>query len=175
MIRRSLLAAGLVLLAGCAAPEVSEYAAERPQLDLRTWFDGRIEGHGIFTDRAGKVVRRFVVRIDARWQGDEGVLDEHFTYSDGSTQRRVWRLRALGDGRYLGRADDVVGEASGTARGNALHWRYTLALPVDGRTWHVEMDDWMFLVDEAVLLNRTAMRKFGIHLGDVTLSFRKLP
>jgi hypothetical protein len=35
------------------------------------------------------------------------------------------------------------------------------------------MDDWMHLVDGEVLLNRTAMRKFGIHLGDVTLSFRR--
>ena len=48
--------------------------------------------------------------------------------------------------RYSGRADDVVGSAIGQARGNALNWRYTLALPVDGKVWEVQFDDWMYPV-----------------------------
>jgi hypothetical protein len=58
--------------------------------------------------------------------------------------------------RYVGRADDVVGEAQGEAAGNALRWRYVLALPVDGRVWNVDFDDWMFLIDDKVMLNRSA-------------------
>lgn len=174
--RRMLMLAGAgALLAGCASPDVADYAAERPQLDLRRYFDGRVDAWGMFTDRSGKVVKRFTVRLEGRWQGDEGVLDEDFTYSDGTKQRRVWRISKLPDGRYTGRADDVVGTAEGQARGNALRWRYTLALPVDGRVWHVDMDDWMILVDERVLLNRTVMTKFGIRLGEVTLSFTRAP
>jgi len=111
--------------------------------------------------------------MEARWDGDNGVLDEHFQYSDGSTQRRVWRLRALGQGRFSGAADDVVGEARGESAGNALRWNYTLALPVDGRVWHVALDDWMFLIDERTILNRSAMSKFGLHLGDVALVITK--
>ena len=172
--RAAMLAAG-ALLAGCAAPEVTEYAREQPVLDMRAYFNGRVDGWGLFTDRSGKVVKRFTVAMDCRWNGDEGVLDEDFTYSDGTKQRRIWRVRKLADGRYVGRADDVVGEASGQASGNTLRWNYTLALPVQGRTWHVQMDDWMHLVDSEVLLNRTAMSKFGVHLGDVTLSFRRRP
>lgn len=175
MNRRTVLLAAAALLAGCAAPEVSDYAREQPVLDLRAYFDGRVDGWGLFTDRNGKVVKRFTVTMDCRWSGDEGVLDEDFSYSDGTKQRRIWRVRKLADGRYVGRADDVVGEAVGQAGGNTLRWNYTLALPVDGRTWHVQMDDWMHLVDREVLLNRTAMSKFGIHLGDVTLSFRRRP
>lgn len=175
MNRRTLLLAGAAALAGCASHDVGDYAGEQPALDLRSYFNGIVEGHGLFTDRNGKVVKRFTVRMDCRWNGDEGVLDEDFLYSDGSRQRRVWTVRKLPDGRYTGRAADVVGEAQGQARGNTLRWNYTLALPVDGRTWHVQMDDWMHLVNEEVLLNRTAMRKFGIHLGDVTLSFRRRP
>lgn len=175
MKRRGLLLAGAALLAGCATPEVTEYAREQPVLDLRSYFNGKVDGYGLFTDRSGKVVKRFVVVMDCSWNGDEGVLDEDFTYSDGTKQRRIWRVRKLADGRYSGRADDVVGEALGQASGNSLRWNYTLALPVDGRTWEVKMDDWMHLVDRDVMLNRTAMRKFGIHLGDVTLSFRRRP
>lgn len=173
MNRRIWLLGASAALAGCAGPDVARYAAEKPVLDLREYFNGRIDGWGLFTGRDGEVVRRFKVVIDARWQGDEGVLDEDFTYSDGTKQRRIWRLTRSADGRYTGRADDVVGTAEGQARGNALRFRYTLALPVDGRTWHVEMDDWMYLVDDEVLLNRTEMSKFGIRLGEVTLSFRR--
>lgn len=172
--RRLVLAAACAAaLTACATPEVADYAAEKPPLDLRNYFNGRVEGWGMFTDRSGKVVKRFVVVMDCKWQGDEGVLDEDFTYSDGTKQKRIWRIRHEGDGRYTGRADDVVGAAEGQARGNALRWNYTLALPVDGRVWNVQMDDWMYLMTDEVLLNRTTMSKFGIRLGEVTLSFRK--
>jgi hypothetical protein len=120
----------------------------------------------MFTDRSGKVVKRFTVRMTGSWKGDEGTLDEHFVYSDGSTQQRVWHLRHLGDGRYSGRADDVVGEAQGQSAGNAIHWSYVLALPVNGRVWNVSMDDWMYLIDGRTLLNRTAMSKLGLHRCD---------
>ena len=174
--RRLLLGASAVPLAGlagCASPDIAEYQTEKPALDLRTYFDGTVDAWGIFTDRSGKVVKRFTVVMQCSWQGDEGVLDEAFTYSDGSTQRRVWRITRGQDGRYTGRADDVVGTAQGQARGNALRWRYTLALPVDGRTWHVDFDDWMFLMNERVMINRATMSKWGITLGEVTLSFTK--
>lgn len=161
------------LTAGCAGPQTADYAAEKPVLDLKTYFDGPLVAHGLFTDRSGKVVRRFTVQMTGTWQGDDGTLDERFTYSDGKTERRVWRLKALGDGRYSGRADDVVGEAVGQAAGNALNWRYTLALPVDGKVYEVQFDDWMYLMDDKVMLNKAAMSKFGIHLGDVTLAFHK--
>lgn len=173
MKRRFVMLAGAASLAGCAAPDVSEYAAQRPQLDLQSYFDGTVHAWGMFSDRFGKVIKRFTVVLVGRWQGNEGVLEEDFLYSDGTKQRRVWRIRKLDDGRYSGSADDVVGEALGQARGNALRWAYTLALPVDGRTWNVQMDDWMYLVDDRVMLNKTTMSKFGVKLGEVTISFEK--
>jgi hypothetical protein len=167
-------AAVALLLAGCAAaPTPSDYAAEKPLLDLKTYFNGDLTAHGIFTDRGGKVVRRFTVRMTGTWQGRQGTLDERFTYSDGKTERRVWRLTDEGGGRWTGRADDVVGVAEGRVAGNALNWRYTLALPVDGTVYEVQFDDWMYLVDERVMLNKAVMSKFGIYLGEVTLSFTK--
>lgn len=171
------LAAGL--LAGCAGVTPADYARETPALDLRRYFDGTVDAWGLFTDRSGRVVKRFTVLMRCTWtvvDGVEtGVLDEEFLYADGSRDRRVWTLRRLAPGRYVGTAADVVGEAQGEAAGNALRWRYTLALPVDGRIWHVQFDDWMFQMDDQVMLNRASMSKFGIRLGEVTLSFRKRP
>lgn len=177
MKRRALLAAtgaaALTALTGCAGPQVSDYAAEKPVLDLRQYFNGTLDAWGVFTDRSGKVVKRFTVVMQCSWQGDDGVLNEDFTYSDGTKQRRIWRLKKLADGRYTGRADDVVGEATGQARGNAFNWKYTLALPVDGRVIDVQFDDWMYLMTDKVMLNKAVMSKFGFTLGEVTLSFTK--
>ncbi|MFO1308404.1 MAG: DUF3833 domain-containing protein [Burkholderiales bacterium] len=169
-ILAALLAAAL--LAGCASVDVAQYANERPALDLKRYFDGTIDGWGMFQDRSGKVVTRFHVVIDAKWSGDTGTLDEAFEYADGRRERRVWTIVKDGD-RYSGTAGDVVGTASGTAAGNALHWRYVLALPVEGTVWNMDMDDWMFLMDERTMLNRTTMSKLGVRVGEVTLAFRK--
>ena len=120
-------------------------------------------------------MQRFTVQMSGTWQGDTGTLDERFSDSDGRQETRVWTLIRGADGRYTGRAADVVGQAQGQAAGNALNWRYTLRVPVDGRSWEINFDDWMFLVDEHVMINRAVMRKFGIRLGEVLLSFQRLP
>ncbi|NWF44232.1 DUF3833 domain-containing protein [Hydrogenophaga sp. D2P1] len=174
--RRLLLTTGvasLAVLTGCAGPQIGDYANDRPTLDLRSYFNGTLDAYGVFTDRSGKVVKRFTVVMRCSWTGEDGVLDEDFSYSDGTTQKRIWRLKHLGNGRYTGTADDVIGTALGEARGNAFRWGYTLALPVDGKVWHVEFDDWMYLMNDRVMLNKASMSKFGIHLGEVTLSFVK--
>ena len=173
MWKKLALAFAALLLASCASVTETDYAAEKPKLDLKTYFNGKVDAWGMIQDRSGKVTKRMFVEMTCTWNGDVGTLDERFTYSDGSTQRRVWTITHLGDGRYTGRADDVVGEARGEAAGNALRWRYVMALPVDGKVYHVDFDDWMVLMDDKVMLNRSAMSKWGFHLGDVTLSFHK--
>ena len=178
MKRRLLLAAAAaapstLLLSGCASQQIETYAQEKPLLDLMQYFTGTLDAYGVFTDRSGTVVKRFTVVMACTWNGDEGVLDEDFRYSDGSTQKRIWRLRTLGNGRFSGRADDVVGEARGETQGNTFHWTYTLNLPVGGNVFEVQFDDWMYLMTDKVMLNKATMSKFGVRLGEVTLSFVK--
>jgi hypothetical protein len=172
MTRRLLLAFAALAIAGCTTVDVADYRAERPALDLAQYFSGTVDGWGMVQDRSGKVIRRFHVRIDGTWDANRGTLDEHFEYADGTTEQRVWQLTKDG-ARYSGTAGDVVGTARGEAQGNALHWNYVLAVPVDGTTWNLDMDDWMYLVDEKTLLNRTRMSKFGVPVGEVTLAFRR--
>jgi hypothetical protein len=164
-------------LLGCAGPQVADYAREQPKLDLRQYFNGTVDAYGVFTDRSGKVVKRFTVLMKCSWSGpvgqETGVLDEEFIYSDGTRERRVWTLKRTAEGRYVGTAADVVGQAQGEESGNAFRFGYTLRLPVDGRTYEVQFDDWMYLMDERVMLNKAVMSKFGIRLGEVTLSFVK--
>jgi hypothetical protein len=162
-----------LLLAACASVEPTAYVTEKPALDLPTYFNGTLVGHGMFQDRAGQVKRRFVVTIQANWQGNTGTLDEAFVWSDGEKQRRIWTLTRIAPDRFEGRADDIVGVAQGVVTGNALHWNYTLKLPVDKDIVEVQFDDWMLLIDDRVMLNRAVMSKFGFRLGEVFISFAR--
>ncbi len=176
MQRRTLLIASssLAALSACGtAPQISDYANEKPIFDLKSYFSGVVDGWGIFTDRSGKVVKRFLVTINCSWNGDDGVLDEDFVYSDGSKQKRIWRMKKLADGRYEGRADDVVGLGTGQQMGNAFRWGYTLNLPVDGKVYEVQFDDWMYQMDDKVVINKATMSKFGITLGELVVNFKK--
>ncbi|MES2582980.1 MAG: DUF3833 domain-containing protein [Pseudomonadota bacterium] len=162
-----------LLLGGCASQSIEQYANQQPTLDLQQYFNGTLDAYGVFTDRSGTVVKRFTVLMVCTWTGDEGVLNEDFSYSDGSKQTRIWRLKKTGNGRFVGRADDVVGDAIGESRGNAFHWTYTMRLPVDNSVYDVQFDDWMYLMTDKVMLNKATMSKFGVRLGEVTLSFTK--
>jgi len=169
-----LMMSSLSLLFGCGTTVTpGDYASEKPSLDLQNYFNGTIDAWGMFQDRSGKVVKRFTVVMRCTWQGDVGTLDEDFTYSDGKKQKRIWTLKKVGPNRYIGTASDVVGEAVGVVSGNALRWQYVLALPVDDQVYNMNFEDWMFQMDDKVMLNRAVMSKFGIRLGEVTLSFAK--
>jgi hypothetical protein len=161
------------LLISCATPSVQNYQKNSPKLDLEVFFKGTVDAWGMFQDRKGEVIKRFHVVIKSHYEGSTFILDEQFTYDDGTLQKRIWRLQKQNDGTWIGNADDVVGNAIGEISGNALHWRYVLDLPVGSSNYHMKMDDWMFLMDENTLINRTQMSKFGVDLGEVTLFFKR--
>ena len=160
-------------LSGCAGVSPEAYRDQTPRLDIATYFNGPLTAWGYFADRSGEVKRRFTVKMTGEWKGNQGVLTEDFSWSDGTKTQRIWRISKTDDHRYIGRADDVKGEATGVAYGNALQWRYTLLLPVDGKTYDVQFDDWMYLMDGEMMLNKSEMRKFGFKLGEVVIAFRK--
>ena len=173
MTRFVLLVALVLSVASCSSVDVARYADQQPALNLEHFFSQPVKAWGMFQKRSGEVVKRFEVDIVSRREGNNLILDERFQYSDGTRQRRVWTLTPEGQGRWSGRADDVVGVAEGQVAGNTLHWRYRLNLPVDDSTYEMSMDDWMYLMDEDTLINRTSMSKFGVEVGQVTLFFRR--
>jgi uncharacterized protein YceK len=171
-IRVVFLALLTALLSSCSSVQITDYAQEKPKFDLQQYFNGRVIAHGVVQDRSGKVIRRMLVDMKCTWVGDTGTLDEDFTYADGKKERRVWTIKKQGD-RYVGTAADVVGEAAGLASGNALNWKYVLALPVDDKVYNVDFDDWMWQLDDKVMMNRAVFSKFGFRLGEVLITFTK--
>ncbi|QLG87504.1 DUF3833 domain-containing protein [Chitinibacter bivalviorum] len=172
-IKTAIVSAFCGALMGCASPDVQQYQKSEPKLDLAEYFLGTTDAWGMFQKRNGDVVKRFHVEITGTQQAGKLILDERFKYDDGSTQQRVWTLVQQADGSWRGTADDVKGEAVGKVAGNALNWQYTLLLPVDGKTYEMKFDDWMFLIDRKSMINRASMSKFGFELGQVTLFFKK--
>lgn len=172
---KALLIGTLCTLAGCNAVTPEQYKNETPTLRLEDYFNGPVEGWGYFQNRSGVVSKRFKVVMSGQWQKDRGVLDEKFYWSDGTESSRVWTINIAPDGSYSGTASDVVGESFGSVAGNAMQWRYQLQLPVDGKTYKVSFDDWMYLQQDGILLNHSKMSKWGFHLGDIVIAFRRVP
>ena len=170
---RCLTAALLLLTAGCSGMKPEDFEGREPRLLIEDYFAGDTRAWGLFEDRFGTLRREFVVDIAGTWDGETLTLVEDFAYADGETEQRIWTIRKLDDHRYEGTADDVVGTAEGLSYGNALNWRYTLALKVGDSVWNVRFDDWMFLQRDDVLVNRARVSKFGIEIGEVTIFFRK--
>lgn len=162
------------VLAGCGAVAVDDYTDTTPILDLRGFLDGDLRAYGMLQDRSGRMTRRFTATLHGSWAGEQGTLVEHFVFDDGEVQDRTWQLRHLGGGRYEGTAGDVVGTAGGASAGAVFQWSYQLEVPWNDGTIAVNLDDWLYLVDERHLLNRTKLTKFGLRVGELTLLIEKL-
>lgn len=158
---------------GCSSVEVKDYKDRGPELKLEEYLNGSFVAYGMVYNRSGKMIRSFKVDLVGKWTPTEGVLDETFVWSDGEIQKRVWVIKKTGPKTFEGTAGDVIGVAKGEASGNAFRWQYTLRVPVGKKTYDVKVDDWMYLVSDQVILNKSTMSKFGFHVGEIQLAFVK--
>lgn len=175
----ALLFSVLALLAACTGkPSLQDASLSTRELELEEFFDGRLVAYGQFQDIFGTVRRQFVVDITGDWNGERLRLVEDFTYEDGATEQRIWTLVKTGDETWEGTAPGVIGVAKGIEQGDRFNWKYTIDLPVpaaDGTatTMRVTFDDWMWLQSEDRLFNRAYMKRYGVDVGDVSISFEK--
>ncbi len=165
----------VALLTGCASVTVATYEDADLVFDPIEYFNGPLVAEGVVRGRNGEVSRYFNATIDARWDENGGVLDEVFIWSDGERQTRVWNFERVGEQYYRGTAGDVVKPAEMRFAGNAVNMKYVLSVPMaNGNTINVTMDDWLYQVNDKTLINVTQMSKFGIRVGEVVLTMRKL-
>ena len=156
-----------------SSSKLSHYENMEPRLDLKEYFNGSIKAWGIVQDRSGKVTRRFDVDMVGSWDGDVGTLEEEFRYYDGETQQRTWTITKIEEQVYTGEAGDILDHADGTLSGNAMRWAYQMDLPVGDNTFRITFDDWMFLMNDGVLVNRSYLKKFGFKVAELTLFMQK--
>ncbi len=173
-VMRSVLLISLgLLISSCSTPNADRYAGTHPELDLLEFFDGQVLAWGMVQDRSGAVTRRFKADFTGKRNGESIAVHERAVYVDGETEVRDWTFTRTGKHRYTGTSADLVGEAIGTTYGHALNWKYIFKVRSKGKTWELDFDDWMYRIDDAVVLNRVTMRKFGIRVGELTVAFQR--
>lgn len=173
-LKGALLMGLTAFLSACSGgPTLDHYKGSDPSFELKEYFTGPIKAWGLVQDRKGHVTRRFDVTMVGTWEGDVGTLEEHFKYYDGETQKRTWTIKKIVDNKYQGTAGDIIGKADGNIEGNAMRWAYQMDLPVGDKTYKITFDDWMFLMNDGILINRSYLKKFGITVAELTLFMQK--
>jgi|LauGreSBDMM110SN_4_FD.fasta_scaffold33570_2 hypothetical protein len=164
----------IISLMSCTKITPKSYQNNTPNLDIRKYLSGNIKAWGTLEDRSGKITRRFTVDMVGTWKGNEGILQEHFQFDDATKDSRTWKINFTDQNNFIATAGDVVGIAKGEQYGNAMRMSYVLDLKLDsGKNYHVSLDDWMYLIDEKTLINKSTIKKFGITFGKLTIFFRK--
>lgn len=158
---------------GFRAQKPSDYAGKGPDFDLRRQLNGPILCEGVIYGPTGRVVSRFVADMHASWQGNVGTMTEEFRYDSGATQSRVWTLTLGNDGGIRAEAPDVVGVGQGAQAGSAMRLNYRIRLP-DSSGGHVlDTVDWMYLVENGTIINRSQFRKFGFKVAELVATMRR--
>ena len=148
-------------LIGFTAQKPEAYRGEEPQFDLRRHLNGSLICEGVIYGPTGRVVSRFVGDFEGKWDGNKGHLKEHFRYDSGTEQERNWYLTTHNDGSFDAEAPDVVGTGEGRVEGSAVQLQYAIKLQ-DAAGGHVlQTTDWMYLLDNGTIVNRSQMRKWA--------------
>jgi len=178
-----LIGAGLVFAlnwawtryAGFLAQAPEDYAEDATVFDIRTHLNGPIICEGVIYGPTGRVTSRFVGEFDCHWEGNRGVMKEHFRYNDGSEQTRAWDLTLGNDGRIKALASDVVGEGTGQQAGNAVQLKYRFRLPEKSGGHVLDTVDWMYLAPNGTIVNRSQFRKYGLKVAELVATLRPVP
>ena len=168
------LIAALILtrFLGFRAQSPAQYATLGPKFDARLHLSGPILCEGVIFGPLGRVTSRFVAQMHGTWQGNQCRLTESFLYDSGIQQNRAWDLTLGADGALKALADDLVGPGEGRVAGNAVQMRYKIRLP-EGLGGHVlNVVDWMYLMPNGTIMNRSQFRKFGIKVAELVATMR---
>lgn len=173
-MKTTFIALCALLFTSCSSTSPQLMSFKEPVFNLESYFEGKTTAWGIVLNRNGSPIKQFVVDLEGTVSNNVLTLHESFTYNDGKKEIRDWTITKLPDNTYVGKAADVVGEAKGVVSGNALNWSYVLRVPYDGDTIDLTFDDWMFLQDDkTTLINKAKMSKFGFHVGEILIFFKK--
>ena len=163
-----------LIITGCVnTMKPTDFKDQKPRLIIEDYLSGNVEAWGVLQNRSGKVTRQFKASLNGKWDGSNLILNEVFNWNDGEKQTRQWSIKKIDNHHYEGTASDVVGTAKGFSYGPAFKFEYVLLVPVKGKNIKITFDDWIFMQDERVAINRATMSKFGIKVAELTVMFVK--
>ncbi len=178
-----LLGAALVLAAVILRARYASFRAQipadmakmDPPFDIKSHLNGPILCEGMIYGPTGRVVSRFVADMEGRWDGDTGTLSEVFHYDSGAKQNRQWTLALQPGGTIKATAPDVVGTGTGEAMGAGVQLRYRIRLTPEAGGHVLDVVDWMVLMENGTIMNRSQFSKFGIMVAELVATMRKVP
>lgn len=156
------------------AQRPEDLAGKGPAFDPRAHLSGPILCEGVIYGPTGRVASRFVADMQGSWEGDTGTLAETFRYDSGSVQDRQWTLALTGD-RIVATAPDVVGAGAGLVQGAGVVMRYRIRLAADAGGHVLDVTDWMYLMENGTIMNRSQFFKFGIKVAELVATMRPAP
>jgi len=159
--------------ASFSAQRPEDYAGLSPAFDIREHLSGAILCEGVIYGPTGRVVSRFVADMHGRWEGNTGILTEEFRYDSGSVQHRRWTLTLGNDGAIRAEAPDLVGVGQGTQKGAAVRLNYRIRLPAESGGHVLDTTDWMYLLGNGAIINRSQFRKYGVKVAELVATMRK--
>ncbi|MCX7643885.1 MAG: DUF3833 domain-containing protein [Rhodobacteraceae bacterium] len=154
------------------AQRPEDYAGKGPDFDLRRHLSGPILCEGVIYGPTGRVASRFVADMEGRWDGNTGTLAERFRYDSGRVQDRQWRLTLGNDGAIRAEADDLVGTGRGMQSGPTVVLNYRIRLPAEAGGHVLDTTDWMYLMENGAIMNRSQFRKYGITVAELVATMR---
>jgi hypothetical protein len=152
-----------------------DLANRGPAFDMKHYLSGPILCEGVIYGPTGRVASRFVAEMEGSWDGDTGTLRETFRYDSGSVQNRKWTLHLNPDGTIRAEAPDVVGSGTGRASGAGVQMKYRLRLTEDAGGHVLDVIDWMYLMENGTIMNRSQFTKFGFTVAELVATMRRVP
>ncbi|WP_292037122.1 MULTISPECIES: DUF3833 family protein [unclassified Brevundimonas] len=154
---------------------LSDFADTTPEYRPEIFLNARLEGWGVLERITGGLQQRFTVRAQGRFDGETLEFSETWSFDDGHVDRLNWRIRPVGDGRYVGDEDRLDGQAEGDQAGCAFHWRYSRDVPQkDGSSTRLNFNDWFYRIDETAVMAKGAAGRLGVPFATVHVLYRRL-
>lgn len=154
-------------------PNMSVAAQSKPFV-LEKFFAGKTEARGVFESKIAGVYRTFSVTTYGKSKGNTFTLVEDFNYDDGEKGRKTWIFTKIGEGRYEGTREDVVGKADVYQDGDILKMKYMVDVPnKDGGVQRVSFDDTIVGIDEKTAVNTALVYKYFLPVAGVRVDFVK--
>lgn len=150
----------------------ADYKTDNGDILLSDHLKGEMSCHGVLYGPLGKVVSRFIADMSIKWSGNKGRMDELFTYDSGNTQTRVWDMELSEDGGLIATASDFEGLAVGKISGSTIQLKYKFRLPKESGGHVLNVVDWMYLLEDGTLVNRSQFRKFGIKVAELVATIQ---
>lgn len=153
----------------------ADYVGLGPEFDLATRLSGDLVCEGVIFGPTGRVTSRFQARMQGTWSSDGGTIAQYFDYDSGAVQERAWSISfaPLAENRFEARADDIDGVGHGIVEGPSVQLRYRIILPKDAGGHGLDVVDWMYLMENGTIINRSQFRKFGLLVAELVATIRR--